>query len=83
MTEQGFTISGEESIKRYQMGVHIARLKMEVGMGMTSRISTLRSAQHKYGIQATTKKAALEELLDLYKRTYGTEYGSASKGSKS
>lgn len=62
---------------RYQMAQCISSLSIETRTGMRhSQGSILKLVQQRYGIKARTKRGALEELLALYKETYGKEYGS-------
>lgn len=66
-------------IELYQLGIHIARLRIETKTGMSSRMSTLGSAQRLYGVTSRTKKGALKELEQLYKEATGKEYGEPAK----
>lgn len=69
-------IDTPEGIAHFQMARIIAMLKLEVLTGLTySRGSVLKAVQQQYGVNSRTKKAALNEMLKLYKQTYGWEYG--------
>lgn len=63
--------------EHYQLCQAIAALKIEVATGLShSRGSVLMLCKRRYGIAKQTKKGMLNELLKLYKQTYGREYGS-------
>lgn len=64
------------AFEHLQLCQHIAALKIEVATGMShSRGSVLNHAKQVYGIQKQTKAGMLKELLKLYAKTYGREYG--------
>lgn len=68
-------IDTPEGIEHYRLCAHISRLHIEIQTSLSSKLSTLKSAQTLYGVKSRTRKGALEELLALYKETYGHEYG--------
>lgn len=78
MDSQGFTmITTPAGIEHYMISSAIARLRIEVNTGLKfSGGSTLKAVNKLYGIKASTKKRALEQMLALYKEKYGRDYGS-------
>jgi hypothetical protein len=70
-------ITTPAGIEHFQMARCIAALKIEVQTGLVhSRGSILALVRRDYGVKSRSKKGALEEMLTLYKNTYGWEYGS-------
>lgn len=70
-------IDTPEGIEHFQFARCIAALKIEVRTGMVlSRGSMLAHVQRTYGVTARTKAKALDQMLALYRETYGREYGS-------
>lgn len=68
-------IDTPEGIAHYQMCACIARLRIEVQTGMTSRASTLKAVKAIYGCPKQTKKGALAWMEQMYEQTYGRPYG--------
>lgn len=69
-------IDTEDGIEHYRMCAIIGALRIEINTGMkVSRSSLIKSANHFYGIKAGTKQKCLEKMLELYKNTYGRDYG--------
>lgn len=69
-------IDTEDGIEHYRMCAIIGALRIEINTGMKmSRGSLIKSVDHFYGIKAKTKQKCLEKMLELYKNTYGRDYG--------
>jgi hypothetical protein len=76
MSDGLVVIEGEGPLAHFRMCQVIAALKIEVRGGMVhSGGSILKVAQQRYGCTARTKKGALDQMLALYEKTYGYEYG--------
>jgi len=73
--DEMIVIDTPEGIEHFRLAALIAALRIEVKTGMVGRMPTLPVARS-YGVQARTKKKALEELEGIYMVTYGRPYGS-------
>lgn len=74
---EAVVIDTPDGIEHFQFARCLAALKIEVRTGMTlSRGSMLAHVQRTYGVQARTKTKALDEMLALYRKRYGRDYGS-------
>lgn len=77
MSNNPIVVDTPDGIAHFQMARCIAALKIEVNTGMTmSRGSMLNYVRDTYGVKSRTKAKALDEMLALYKATYGWDYGS-------
>jgi len=68
-------IDTPEGIAHHQLCTCIARLRIEVNTGLSSRVSTLKAVKAIYGCPKQTKKGALAWLEAFYEKTYGRPYG--------
>lgn len=70
-------IDKHDALQHFAIAQIIGRLKIETGTGLKFKQSTLKIVQQVYGIKARTKQEALDGMLELYRTTYGRNYGSS------
>jgi hypothetical protein len=69
-------IDTPQGMDHWRMASAIAMLKLEAETGMkATRGSLLKACKMNWGCPKNTKAAALKWMMDLYKETYGWEYG--------
>jgi hypothetical protein len=69
-------INTPQGIEHWRMASAIAMLKLEVDTGMkAARYSILKACKMNWDCPKNTKAGALKWMLELYKETYGLEYG--------